>query len=213
MPGAAEILDGLSAIASQATSVAVVWHILIAAALVALASGWRPSQQTARLLIGIPLASVAAAAIAFANPFNGLVFTVTALAMTALAMRGDRRPVYRGSAWTYTIGLVMIAFGWVYPHFLVGRAIHYLYASPVGLVPCPSLAVATGFALLGNGAGSRAWALTLATVALFYGLFGVLRLGVFLDIPLVIGAIALAAAELHSAAAGFAAEARGRMSN
>ena len=104
MPRAADILDGLSAIASQATSVAVAWHILIGTALLALLSGWRPSQRTARLLIGMPLASVAAVAIAFANPFNGLVFTASALAMTALAMRGDRRPVYLGSAWTRAIG-------------------------------------------------------------------------------------------------------------
>ena len=202
MPRAADILDGLSAIANQATGVAVAWHILIATALVALVSGWRPSQRTARLLIGMPLASVAAVAIAFANPFNGLVFTASALAMTALAMRGDRRPVWRGSAWTRAIGLVMIAFGWVYPHFLEGPAIAYLYASPVGLVPCPTLAVAIGFALLGNGLGSRAWGLTLAAVGLFYGLFGVLRLGVFLDIALVGGAIALVVAELRSLKAG-----------
>ena len=59
MPRAADILDGLSVIANQATGVAVAWHILIATALVALVSGWRPSQRTARLLIGMPLASVA----------------------------------------------------------------------------------------------------------------------------------------------------------
>ena len=41
MPRAADILDGLSAIANQATGVAMAWHILIATALVALVSGWR----------------------------------------------------------------------------------------------------------------------------------------------------------------------------
>ena len=40
MPRAADILDGLSAIASQATSVAVAWHILIGTALLALLSGF-----------------------------------------------------------------------------------------------------------------------------------------------------------------------------
>jgi len=191
MPSAAEILDGLSAIANQATGVAVAWHILIATALVALASGWRPSQRTARLLVGTPLASVAAVAIAFANPFNGLLFAASALAMTALAMSGDRRPVSAGAGWTGGIGAAMIAFGWVYPHFVAGPSFAYLYAAPVGLVPCPTLAAAIGFALLGNGLGSRAWGLTLAAVGLFYGLFGVLRLAVFLDIGLVGGAIAL----------------------
>jgi hypothetical protein len=195
MPGAADILDGLSTIANQATGVAMAWHLLIAAALVALASGWRPSRRTARLLIGTPLASVAAVAIVFANPFNGMVFAASVSAMTALAMRGDRRLVLAGSAFTGGIGLAMIAFGWVYPHFMKGPPIAYLYAAPVGLVPCPTLAVVIGFALLGDGLGSRPWGLALAAVGLFYGLFGVFRLAVFLDIGLVCGAVALIAAE------------------
>ena len=44
---------------------------------------------------------------------------------------------------------------------MVQRAL--LYASPVGLVPCPTLAVAIGFALLGNGLGPRVWSLTLGS--------------------------------------------------
>jgi hypothetical protein len=74
MPHATEILDGLSVIANRASGIAVAWHIVIAMALVALAAGWRPSQRTARLLMGIPLASVAGVAIVFNNPFDGLVF-------------------------------------------------------------------------------------------------------------------------------------------
>lgn len=200
MPGATEILDGLSAIANQATDLAVAWHIAIAMALIALAGGWRPSQRTARLLIGMLLASVAGVAIAFGNPFNTFVFAASAMALTAMAMVGNRRVVARGSARSGGIGAAMIAFGWIYPHFLDGSATAYLYAAPVGLIPCPTLAVAIGFALLGNGLGSRAWSLTLAAVGLFYGLFGVVRLGVFLDIGLAGGALALVICVLRSAA-------------
>ena len=202
MPHATEILDGLSAIANQASGIAVAWHIVIAMALVALTAGWRPSQRTARLLIGMPLASVAGVAIVFNNPFNGLVFAASALALTAIAVGGDRRLVTLGSPWTRGIGVTTIAFGWVYPHFLQGDAMAYLYASPVGLVPCPTLAVAIGFALVGNGLGSRVWSLTLGALGLFYGLFGVLRLSVLLDIGLVGGALALVGAVLHSAGGG-----------
>ena len=193
MPHATEILDGLSVIANQASGIAVTWHVVIAMSLVALAVGWRPSQRTARLLMGVPLASVACVAIVFNNPFNGLVFGASALALTAIAMGGDRRLVSRGSAWARAVGVTAIAFGWVYPHFLQGDATAYLYAAPVGLVPCPTLAVAVGFALVGNGLGSRVWSCTLAGLGLFYGLFGVLRLGVLLDIGLVGGAVALVA--------------------
>src|SRR5918994_928 len=105
MPHATEILDGLSAIANQAAGMAVAWHFVIAMALVALAAGWRPSQRTARLLIGVPLVSGAGVAIVFDNPFNGLVFAASALALTAIAVGGDRRLVSRGSAWTRRIGV------------------------------------------------------------------------------------------------------------
>jgi hypothetical protein len=152
--------------------------------------------------LGTPLASVAGVAIVFNNPFNGLVFGASALALTAIAMGGDRRSVSRGSAWAPGIGVTTIAFGWVYPHFLQGDATTYLYAAPVGLVPCPTLAVAIGFALVGNGLGSRVWSLTLGALGLFYGLFGVLRLSVLLDTGLVGGALALVAVVLHSAGGG-----------
>jgi hypothetical protein len=206
MPSATEILDGLSVIANQAMGIAVAWHIVIAIALTALASAWRPSQRTARLLTGAPFVSVAALAFAFGNPFNGWVIAASMLALTGLAMKSDPRPVSRGSASMRRVGVAMIAFGWLYPHFLKGPATAYLYASPMGLVPCPTLAVAIGFALLGNGLGSRVWSLALAALGLFYGLFGVLRLGVFLDIGLVGGAVALAASACRSAAAGGASQ-------
>jgi hypothetical protein len=145
----------------------------------------------------MPLASVAGVAIVFNNLFNGSLFAASALALTAMAMGGDRRLVSRGPAWTRGIGMAMIGFGWVYPHFLKGNAMAYLYASPVGLIPCPTLAVAIGFALLGNGLGSRGWSLMLVALGLFYGLFGVLRLGVLLDMGLIGGSLALVGAVLR----------------
>jgi hypothetical protein len=44
---------------------------------------------------------------------------------------------------------------------------------------------------LAGGLGSPVWSLVLASVGLFYGLFGVARLRVYLDIPLIVGAAAL----------------------
>jgi hypothetical protein len=199
MPGPEEILAGLTAIANQATGVAIAWHVGIAVALVALAAGWRPAERTARALIAVPLGSVAALAFAFGNPFNGLMFAAGAIALVALALLCRSKPrVSRAGSFTSVIGVTAIGFGWVYPHFLEGAPSAYLYAAPVGLVPCPTLAVAVGFALLGGGLGARAWSLTLAGLGLFYGLFGVLRLGVYLDVGLVVCAGALAAVALRS---------------
>ena len=90
------------------------------------------------------------------------------------------------------VGIMMIIFGLVYPHFISADSfLKYLYASPVGLIPCPTLSILIGFLLLFNGFGSQSITLTFIVFGLFYGIFGVLKLAVYLDIFLVFGTIAL----------------------
>jgi len=85
----------------------------------------------------------------------------------------------------------LIGFGWVYPHFLEVPTLAYLVAAPVGVVPCPTLALVGGLALLFGGLQSRAVSGILGAASLFYALFGDLRLGVWMDLGLLVGAIAL----------------------
>jgi len=86
----------------------------------------------------------------------------------------------------------MIIFGWVYPHFLEKSSlINYLYSAPTGLIPCPTLSIVIGFALLFNRFESKAWPLILSVISLFYGLFGIFRLKVMLDAGLLFGALFL----------------------
>lgn len=197
MPSASDILAGLTTIAHRGLAAALVWHLALAVVLMALARGWRPPQRVAAALLAAPLVSVAAFALAFANPFNGAVFALGAVGLTALALRGDARPVARGARWSWWSGVAMLAFGWCYPHFLDDQPVAYLYAAPMGLVPCPTLSAVIGLALLAGGPASRRWSLGLAGLGLCYGLFGVLRLGVVLDLGLVAGAAALVVAATH----------------
>lgn len=191
MPPSTEILADLTAIANGWTVVAIAWHVAVAAALVAFARGWRPRPRTAGVLISLPLLSVAVFAIAYGNPFNGIVFGVFAIALFALAVRSPDESLAPQPTWARMAGGLMIAFGWFYPHFLLGDPIQYLYAAPTGLVPCPTLAIALGFALLWGGP-ARSWSWTLVGVATFYALFGAFRLGVRLDYILLVGAAFLA---------------------
>jgi hypothetical protein len=103
--------------------------------------------------------------------------------------------VRAGRPWTAASGAALVAFAWVYPHFLDGPAIVYLVAAPLGVIPCPTLIAITGLALLGDGLGSRAWSLVLAGAGLFYGVIGVLWLGVTIDVVLVAGSLLLVAAQ------------------
>ena len=192
MPTADEILAQLTAIARGEIVDAVLWHLAIAATLVTIALGWRPSKRVATLLVTAPLASVAAFAFAYGNPFNGIVFAAATASLVVLAVRQPAAPAAAGPRWASLLGLAMIAFAWGYPHFLEDRApIVYLVAAPVGLVPCPSLALAIGGALLAGGLERRAAAI-LAALGLFYAVVGVARLGVVLDVGLGVGAVGLA---------------------
>lgn len=195
MPTPADILAGLTSIANQAIALAVLWHLALAALLIALAAHWRPTIRLATALLALPLASVAVLAIAFGNPFNGAIFALGAIVLAALALRGRERVGRRATVergWPAVVGLALIAYAWVYPHFLEELpAAAYLIASPVGLVPCPSLAAAIGLALLLGGI-DRPVAGLLAGLGAFYGVFGALRLGVWLDLGLIVGAAALA---------------------
>jgi hypothetical protein len=94
-------------------------------------------------------------------------------------------------------GLVLFTFGWLYPHFLeTNSLVPYLYAAPTGLVPCPTLSIIIGSTLVVDGLSSRAWCITLGAAGIFYGVFGVLRLGVTIDGLLMLGALVLIGASL-----------------
>lgn len=193
MPSPDEILAGLSQIANDASALAVAWHALALVALLALAPGWRPSRRQLGLLLTLPLLSVSALAWTHGNPFNGAVFAAGAVALAVLSARWrDRQPPGGAPLWARLAGAALLAFGWVYPHFVaVDSPLSYLYAAPLGLVPCPTLSAVVGATLLAGGLGSRAWSLLLGALGLLYGLFGGLRLGVAIDLVLIAGAAAL----------------------
>jgi hypothetical protein len=162
MPSRESILANLALIANELVTVAIVWHGVMLIAVLALVFGWRPSRRRAGALLAAPIASAGVVAFAFGNPFNGLLLGALAVALVGLASRLGSERVERGPAAATAIGVAMIAFGWLYPHFLAsGPATRYLVAAPTGLIPCPTLSLVIGFALLSGGLGSRAWSLVL----------------------------------------------------
>jgi hypothetical protein len=70
----------------------------------------------------------------------------------------------------------------------------YIYASPFGILPCPTLSVVIGITLLFPDLRSRSWTTSLAVASLLYGAIGVFRLGVVLDWGLLLASATLAAA-------------------
>jgi hypothetical protein len=192
MPTPAEILQNLARVSREQAALAVIWHILIVIAVFGIIFGWRPSKKLGATVLSVPLLSVSILAWLYQNPFNGSSFLLFALILFVLGLRRPSDKVDAPPAWAAVAGVVLALFGWVYPHFLTGGSwLRYLYRAPTGLIPCPTLSLVIGLALLANGFSSRAWSLCLGVVGVFYGLFGAFRLGVRIDLVLLFGAIAL----------------------
>jgi hypothetical protein len=194
MPTKTEILAGLARAAGDGFVIALAWHVLVAAAVVAAFVGWRPARRTLELLLCLPLVSVSALAFAVGNPFNGLVFALLAGGLAALAMRASRAPSFEDRHWGWSayVGVALAALAGVYPHFVEGHSLlAYLVAAPMGVVPCPTLMLVIGVALLAGRRGRRAWNLLLAAAGAFYGAIGVFQLGIVIDLALLLGAVPL----------------------
>jgi hypothetical protein len=197
MPSSSEILATLARIAHDALPFAVLWHVALAGSLVAVLLGWRPSARLCGVLSIAPLISVSALAFIFGNVFNGAVFALLAAGLALVVWKLPPEPMPFVPSWSMQLGIVMVAFGWVYPHFLRDSTwVTFFIAAPLGVLPCPTLSLLTGLALLGLRPPGRAWPWALAVAGLFYGLFGAVLLGVTLDATLFLGAAGLAVEQL-----------------
>lgn len=187
-----EIIAGLQAIVNNYSLISTLWHIVIYVLIILLIFGWHPSNKLMAILFCLPVVSVSILAWYSGNPFNGTLFAVLAVLIVIFGMKASSQPVTLSQLTFLVTGILMIAFALLYPHFMEsGSFFKYLYASPVGLIPCPTLSLLIGFALVYNGFGSNALTISLIVYGLFYGLFGVFRLGVTLDIGLIIGTLSL----------------------
>src|SRR6185436_6698357 len=160
-----------TAIANEWWGLAAAWHVVVGGLLISLVGGWRPSRRLFALTISLSTASVSALAWASDNPFNGAVFGALSLTLGAVAVGFRDEPVVVASPGRRLAGAALIAFGWIYPHFLDATSgLRYLYASPLGLIPCPTLAAAIGLTLIVGLSGLRLWSGVLGATGMLYGL-------------------------------------------
>ena len=195
MPSSETVLDGLAAIANDWRWLAITWHVLFAALIASLLAGWRPSPRLLGQLLLTPLVSVSLMAWLAGNPFNGAVFGILAAVLLATAVGVARGRIrFASSAWVAS-GAAFVLFGWTYPHFIrTDSWMEYLYASPFGILPCPTLSTVIGMTIIFSNLGSAPWSMLLAGTGLVYGLIGVFRLGVALDSGLLLATGVLGAA-------------------
>lgn len=192
MPDADYILQGLNEVTAEWPVLAVLWHLFFAGLIVALLFGWRPERRDLGLYLVLPLVSVAVVAWLHWSPFNGTVVAAIGLGLFVVSMLLGRERVTIGPVWMIVPGILLLVFGWGYPHFLdTGSWWPYLYRAPTGLIPCPTLAAVAGFSMICGAFDSRAWAWILGLGGLFYGFFGAVHLGVGIDWILAAGSALL----------------------
>lgn len=192
MPAAGDILQDLGEIANAWTLLALLWHVYFAGLIGTIALGCRPSRRVIGALLIVPLVSVSVLAWRAGNPFNGTVFALAGAVLVLVVVRWPSTPVELRSKIWFSAGSAFVVFGWVYPHFLeTGSLLPYLYAAPVGLIPCPTLSILSGLTLMLGGFNSTAWTSVLGIASLFYGIFGSVHLGVTIDWVLSLGALCL----------------------
>lgn len=193
MPPAEAIRLSAFTIANQWQSVAVAWHAVLGVAALAYVAGWRPSRRLAAIALLLPMASVSATAWAAGNPFNGGVFAVVVAALIVIAIRLAPTGIQPRTAIDAWLGAVFVVVGALYPHFLLTASpLEYLYASPFGLLPCPTLLVIAGVSIAFGAFDSRGWWIGVAGTAVLYGVIGVLVLGVAIDVMLITAGLVLA---------------------
>jgi hypothetical protein len=195
MPSPDALLTGLSAIANDWRWLAIAWHFMLVALCFALFAGWRPQARLFARLLVAPLLSVSLVAWLSGNPFNGIMFAILAAVLGWSVARFDNTAViFVRSKWA-AAGVAIILFGWVYPHFVRTESwMTYAYASPLGILPCPTLAVVIGVTLIVRHVSSISWQAALTVAGLLYGVIGVFRLGVALDWGLLLASATLGVA-------------------
>ncbi len=190
MPTNDEILIGLQALANPWKGAAVFWHVYFALLALPLLAGVLPSRRLVGLLFGPPLLSVGILAWVSGNPFNGIVFLVLGGLVMLIAARLPGVNVRIAPTAYLLAGVLLFFFGWFYPHFLETTSVlTYAYAAPVGVIPCPTLSIVIGLALIVDSLQSRALAFVLGLAGVFYGVTGAFRLGVPIDRILLFGAV------------------------
>lgn len=188
MPSPDEILESLRLTSNNWRLLSLLWHGYFAFLVVPIVIGRRATKPMVGVLLTLPILSVSILAWISTNPFNGTVFAVLAIALLVIAMRLPPGNVKVAPYPVAVPGVLMIGFGWVYPHFIDNATpVEYLYAAPTGLIPCPTLAIVIGVTLLLGGLESRPWCLLLAVAGFFYSIYGAGWLGVRIDWILLLG--------------------------
>lgn len=201
VPTPEQILAGLIKMANECRLVAIIWHVFFAIIIGALIIGlyrkktnrWYLTKRAFGIFLGLPALSVGIVS-CFYNPVNAIVGIVIGALLLLTAVKFSSENVQLAPKWAMIPGIFMVIFGWIYPSALfmdLSSIGSYVFATPLGLIPCTTLSIIIGLTLLLNGLNSRRYSLIVGITGIVYGILGVVQLGVLIDVVLFIGACVL----------------------
>jgi hypothetical protein len=89
-------------------------------------------------------------------------------------------------------GVLGLVFGFWYLHWVESPVwLNALFASPLGVVNCPTMVTVCGFLCLSQKPRSALLEAAVGIVTLYFGFFGIFRLGAYVDVVLVLCALFL----------------------
>jgi len=89
-------------------------------------------------------------------------------------------------------GILGLVFGFWYLHWVESPVwLNALLYSPLGVVNCPTMVTICGFLCLTQNPRSAVLEATVALITLYFGFFGIFRLGAYVDVALILCALFL----------------------
>ena len=103
--------------------IATLWHVAIYGLIISLLFHWNPSNKLMAILLCLPVVSVSIIAWYSGNPFNGTLFAILAILIIIFGLKANLHPITVSQLTFLVIGILMIAFALLYPHFLETNSI------------------------------------------------------------------------------------------
>jgi predicted CoA-binding protein len=187
------LLNELTLLANGRIYVALFWHVVLYAALAwAMLSRRGPARSAVALLLLTPVVSATTLAWLRGDLAHALWLTALIAALSVVTIHLPSTPPERTHGWRAWLGWAALALAASYPHYVqVEHASAYLLYAPLGVLPAPTLALLLGASLLLGGLGSRAWSYAVSACAFGVGVLGAFVLEVWIDLALVVAALAL----------------------
>lgn len=191
MPSPRQILEQLTRLATEGRTLGLLWHVVVLAALAfVVARKWEGRASLAVATV-FPMFTASLVAFATGNWVNGLVLDLGALTMIVISRKFAGTLIEIGRPIPFTIGVATLLYALFYTHFTPIRSWTDVWMTPIGVLPCPTMALVIGLGLMAGGFRSRAWSLTAAVLGLGYSLFGVFVLKVQWDLGLFAAAVVM----------------------